>query len=321
MINNETFSPTLSIEVEPPQIHSRSLEQQEILGFTTAIQQMGPFIDLVSVTNRPTFRMSSISTMKLILSVLRDSRLASHTFPVLHLTTRLSIHDTYNELLDARRLGIEYLLPVLGDPRGPKSARFFSNSLDILTFIKGVTNPQLYEIHSLSNQSLAETNAKSIDDAIFHVGSVIDPNEYRQHGAQKTRIRDRQLDLFQERVALGADYFITQAIFDPLQVFSFLDEITTKIPLGIGLIPPTFTIAKQIGVPLPNTITSRLKRKTSKKEQFKTALQITAENYWTLRDNGVKWIHVYCLGKPSVFFSITQEKKSPETNTKNPVQV
>ncbi|MFW9777481.1 MAG: methylenetetrahydrofolate reductase [Candidatus Heimdallarchaeota archaeon] len=321
MPSDEPFSPKLSIEVEPPQIHSRSLEQQEIMGFTTAIQHMGPFIDLISVTNRPTFRMSSISTMKLILSVLRDSRLASSTFPVLHLTTRLSIHDTYNELLDARRLGIEHLLPVLGDPRGPISPRFFKNSLDVLAFIKGVTDPRFYKTHSSMSHGLAETNADPIDDAEFYVGSVIDPNQFHKKGDQRTSIRNRQMDLFQKRLSLGADYFITQAIFDPNQALSFFDEIKADVPIGVGIIPPTFTIADLIGVPLPDEIVFRLKRKSSKKEQFKIALQIASESYWTLRDNRVAWIHVYCLGKPDVFFSITQEDESSESIMRNTVQV
>ncbi|MFX0049670.1 MAG: methylenetetrahydrofolate reductase [Candidatus Hermodarchaeota archaeon] len=299
----------LSVEVEPPRIHSRILEQAEIFNFTDAIRQMAPFVELISVTNRPTFRMSSISTMKLILSVLRDTHQASCTFPVLHLTTRLSIHDTYNELLDARRLGIEYLLPVLGDPRGPKAVRFFNNSIDILAFIKGITDPQFYSSHSLHCQSITKSNADPIDDAIFEVGSIIDPNEYIiTQNNKKIRIRENQMNLFEKRVLLGSDFFITQAIFDPFQALNFLDEIETKNkPIGIGIIPPTFTIANQIGVPLPREIVTQLKSRTSKKEQFQLALQIAHETYSTLRENGIKWIHVYSLGKPSVLFSITQE--------------
>jgi len=306
MFQKEKIHLYLSIEVEPPCIHSRTLEQTEIFNFTDAIRQMAPFVELISVTNRPTFRMSSISTMKLILSVLRDSRQASSTFPVLHLTTRLSIHDTYNELLDARRLGIEYLLPVLGDPRGPKTVRFFKDSVDILAFIKGITNPQFYSSHSLHSQSIVETNAEPMEDAIFQVGSIIDLNEYKiTQNLKRIRIRENQIDLFEKRVLLGSDFFITQAVFDPFQALSFLDEIeTNNTPIGIGIIPPTFTIANQIGVPLPQEIVSRLKTKTSKKEQFQLALQIAHETYSTLRENGIKWIHVYSLGRPSVLFSI-----------------
>ncbi|MFX0208464.1 MAG: hypothetical protein ACFFDT_20945, partial [Candidatus Hodarchaeota archaeon] len=171
MFQKEKGNFKLSVEVEPPRIHSRILEQTEIFSFTEAIRQMAPFVELISVTNRPTFRMSSISTMKLILSVLRNARQASCTFPVLHLTTRLSIHDTYNELLDARRLGIEYLLPVLGDPRGPRAARFFSNSIDILAFIKEIINPQFYSSRSTHSQSITKLNADPMDDALFQVGS------------------------------------------------------------------------------------------------------------------------------------------------------
>jgi 5,10-methylenetetrahydrofolate reductase len=314
---NENRRPRLSVEVEPPSIHSRVLEQSEILNFVDAMRQMAPFIDLISVTNRPTFRMSSISTMKLILSVLRDNRLASSTFPILHLTTRLSIHDTYNELLDARRLGIEYLLPVLGDPRGPKSERFFENSIDMLAFIKGVTNSELYSSHSLHSPSIIESNAKAIDDAVFHVGSTIDPNEYKQVRIDKRKqIREIQLELYQKRLLLGTDYFITQAVFDPSQALSFLDEIEDRrIPIGIGVIPPTFTIAQQIGVPLPNEIVTRLKTKTSKKKQYQEALQIAFETYSTLRENGIQWIHVYCLGRPSVLFSIIGESQAEEINS------
>ncbi|MHA1979415.1 MAG: hypothetical protein ACW98I_21125 [Candidatus Hodarchaeales archaeon] len=107
MVDRGKFQPSLSVEIEPPLIHSIGLEHSEISRFTNLIRQMAPSIDFISVTNRATFRLSSISTMKLISSVLRNSNHASTTLPVQHLTTRLSLHDTFNELLDARRLGIE----------------------------------------------------------------------------------------------------------------------------------------------------------------------------------------------------------------------
>jgi 5,10-methylenetetrahydrofolate reductase len=316
MLKENRF-PRLSVEVEPPRIHSRLLEQSEILNFTDSIRQMAPVVDLISVTNRPTFRMSSISTMKLILSVLRDNRLAGKTFPILHLTTRLSIHDTYNELLDARRLGIEFLLPVLGDPRGPKAERFFKNSIDILAFIKGVTNSELYSSHCLHNPSIVESDVQTIDDAVFQVGNIIDPNDYKQVRIDKRKnIREIQLKLYQKRLLLGTDFFISQAVFDPSQALSFLDEIEDKrTPIGIGVIPPTFTIAQQIGVPIPDEIVKRLRTQTSRKKQFQEALQIASETYSTLRENGIQWIHVYCLGRPSVFFSIIGEHQAEKIDS------
>ncbi len=301
--------PRLSIEVEPPQIHSRKLEQTEIFNFSNIIRKMAPLVDLISVTNRPTFRMSSISTMKLILSILRDTKLAGKTFPILHLTTRLSFVDTFNELLDARRLGIEYLLPVLGEPRGPKATGFFDSSFDLLAFIKAATDSE----YSFSNQkkfsSIIETNNTFIEDASFNIGSVIDPNKFRKNRKdQWYQIRQKQIDLFEERKRLGATFFITQGIFDPSEIFEFLDNIDCdNIPLGVGLIPPTFTIADTIGVQIPNEIKLELKKEQSKRAQFKLAVDITRKNYRILRDNGIDWIHLYCLNRPDIVFSIIQD--------------
>lgn len=308
MVLKENFHPSLSIEVEPPRIHSRNLEQTEISHFKSSIQKVAPLVDMISVTNRPTFRMSSISTMKLIQSVLRDSRQASTTLPVQHLTTRLSAYDTYNELLDAKRLGIEYLLPVLGDPRGPKGVGFFKDSLDLLAFIKGVSNHEYYSSFSGYTSSLMETNASYIDDADFNVGSVIDPNAERQTRTNKWKnIREKQIELFEKRKKFGATFFITQAIFDPLQALEFLDEVDSRgVTIGIGVIPPTLTIANIIGVRLPQEIVDKFKNLHSKTQQFKLAVQLAHENYQFLRDNGVQWIHVYGLGRPEVFLSITQ---------------
>ena len=194
-MEREKFQPSLSVEIEPPHIHTIELEHSEISKFSYLIRQMASSIDFISVTNRATFRLSSISTMKLISTVLRNSNHAAITSPVQHLTTRLSLHDTFNELLDARRLGIEYLLPVLGDPRGPKVSGFFNNSLELLTFIKGVTNPDLYS--SLSNQipSMKTVDVPYIEDGNFIVGSVIDPNEFKESvNGSKRRIRKQQIE-------------------------------------------------------------------------------------------------------------------------------
>ncbi|MHA2326730.1 MAG: methylenetetrahydrofolate reductase [Promethearchaeota archaeon] len=302
--------PRLSIEVEPPQIHSRKLEQTGIAEFTKIIKKMAPSVDLISVTNRPTFRMSSISTMKLILSILRDTKQAFATFPILHLTTRLSFVDTFNELQDARRLGIEYLLPVLGEPRGPHASGYFENSLDLLAFIKTVTDSE-YDFSSKQNfPSILEINNTFIEDCNFNIGTVIDPNKLRKNRRGKwLHIRQKQIELFEKRKNLGASFFITQGIFDPSEIFEFLDEVDCNTtPLGVGLIPPSFTIANVIGVQIPHEVKLELKKKSSKKEQFKLAVDITRKNYRILRDNGIEWIHLYCLNRPDIVFSITQDE-------------
>ncbi|MHA1237444.1 MAG: methylenetetrahydrofolate reductase, partial [Candidatus Hodarchaeales archaeon] len=302
--------PSLSIEVEPPQIHSRKLEQNEISKFTNIIKKTAPSVDLISVTNRPTFRMSSISTMKLILSILRDTKQAQSTFPILHLTTRLSIVDTFNELLDARRLGIEFLLPVLGEPRGPRNTGFFKNSFDLLAFIKTATDSEINFTEKKKFSSILTLNDTFIEDGNFNIGTVIDPNKTRKNRkGQLYRIREKQIELFEERKNIGATFFITQGIFDPSEIFGFLDEVDcNNTPLGVGLIPPTFTIANVIGAQIPHEIKLELKKKSSKKEQFKVAVDITRKNYHILRDNGIEWIHLYCLNRPDIVFSIIQDE-------------
>jgi 5,10-methylenetetrahydrofolate reductase len=306
------FRPSLSVEVEPPRIHTKELEQLEIYKLLEAINLMAPLVDLISVTNRPTFRLSSISTMKLIKKKLHRSKAEERIFPVQHLTTRLSTYDTYNELLDAKRLGIEYLLPVLGDPRGPKISGFFRDSMDLLAFIKGVTDPQYNETYANLAPSIKETNASFIDDTKFSVGSVFDPNEVRRsHNGNWNRIRENQIDLFNKRMELESDFFISQAVFDPFQALEFIDEIDSKnIPIGIGIIPPTFTIAKTIGVRLPPEVIVRLKKLQSKKQQYELAIQIARENYNILKENGVQWIHIYCLGNPEILQSVSQVEHS-----------
>lgn len=299
----------LSVELEPPELYHPEIPLQSLVDrYLKKIADLGDFTDWISITNRHIYNMSSLTACNKALKILKktnrlDVKLA------MHLTTRLDVIDTYKQALDAQQAGLKYLMPLLGDPRGPRSPGYFDNSLDLLRFVSYLTTGKKEYIDQLgsrfhdlfidSNDTLPKRN--NFKDNFFNLGTVFDPNPERIIQGKNISIRDSEIKVFPKKIKAGANYFMTQAVFSANHYFDFLDQLGgIEKPVGVGLIPTRLGLQERIGVPLPKEYSTRLRQlHHDKKAQLKEGNIITGEILQDLIYRGSKkatWIHIYSFG-------------------------
>ena len=297
----------LSVELEPPELYHPEWPLQSLVDiFLRKVTELAEFVDWISITNRHIYNMSSLTATNKALKALNKAKKANIKL-AMHLTTRQNVIDTYKQLLDIQEVGLKYLMPLLGDPRGPKAPGYFDNSLDLLRFVSYITSgkkefldqigPRMHELFIDSHDSIPER--RNFKENFFHLGTVCDPNPVRIIQGRSIPIRASELKLFPKKINAGSTYFMTQAIFSADYYLSFIDELGKPVvPIGIGLIPTRLGLQERIGVPIPKEYLSRLKGlHHDKKAQILEGNLITREVLKDLLYRGSpEWIHIYSFG-------------------------
>ena len=327
----------LSVELEPPELYHPEWPLQSLVDiFLKKISELSEISDWISITNRHIYNMSSLTACNKALKVLRKGNKADVNL-AMHLTTRLNVIDTYKQLLDAQEAGIKYLMPLLGDPRGPKAPGYFENSLDLLRFVSYVTTGNKDFIDQLGHRFrfhpwLKDTNSQPPRPHLTRATTEPkkDPNPIRVIQGKNIPIRKTELKVFPKKIKAGAKYFMTQAIFSADYFFDFLDELGgSSKPGGVGLIPARLGLQERIGVPIPKDYVTRLRQlHHDKKAQIKEGNLITQEVLKDLVYNGLKkadWIHIYSfgslenvyeiLGPEYIDYSLKMKKNQERTNS------
>lgn len=301
--------PSLSVELEPPALYKQKFSLETLVNqFLEKVLELANFTNWISITNRHTYHMTSLTAVKKALSILRKNNF-SEIDVAMHLATRQDERTTYKQFIDAQAVGLRHLVPLLGDPRGPKGVHgYFENSLDLLRYAAYIATGDHKKIEQMGNrfedlmvgdpQLPDRTNIKI---NFFQIGTILDPNPIRILGGHEFPIRDREIKLFPKKVTAGATYFMTQAIFQADDFFSFLDELNNpKIPIGVGLIPARLGLSERIGIPMPKHLRQRLRElHHDRAAQLKEGNQISHEIYQDLKYRGgkrVEWLHIYSIG-------------------------
>lgn len=299
----------LSVELEPPELYHPEWPLQSLVNiFLKKVSELSEISEWISITNRHIYNMSSLTACNKALKVLKQANKLDVNL-AMHLTTRLNVIDTYKQLLDAQEAGLKYLMPLLGDPRGPKAPGYFENSLDLLRFVSYVTTgdkkyldqlgSRFHDLFIDSNDVVPQRN--NFRDNFFNLGTVFDPNPVRVLQGKHISIRASELKVFPKKIKAGAKYFMTQAIFSADNYFNFVDELGgVHKPVGVGLIPARLGLQERIGVPIPKEYLTRLRQlHHDKKAQIKEGNNITQEVLQDLVYNGSRkenWIHIYSFG-------------------------
>lgn len=294
------------MELEPPELYHPEWPLQSLTNiFLKKIAELAEFVDWISITNRHIYNMSSLTASNKALKVLKQVN--KNVKLAMHLTTRQNVIDTYKQLLDIQEVGLHYLMPLLGDPRGPKAPGYFENSLDLLRFTSYITSGKKEyldqigsRIHDLfiDSQDIVPERGNFVDN-FFQLGTVFDPNPVRILQGRSIPIRESELKIFPKKIKAGATYFMTQAIFSADYYLSFIDELgKPDIPIGIGLIPTRLGLQERIGVPIPKEYITRLRElHHDKKAQIQEGNIITREVLNDLIYRGApEWIHIYSFG-------------------------
>ncbi len=103
--------------------------------------------------------------------------------------------------------------------------------------------------------------------------------------------QDREVDRFRQKVAAGAEFAITQPVFDPEALLRFLDRVQAYgVPIVAGVWPlasyrnALFMKNEVPGVTIPDAIMERMAAFSGREDQLKAGIEIARESVDRIRD-------------------------------------
>jgi methionine synthase / methylenetetrahydrofolate reductase(NADPH) len=165
-----------------------------------------------------------------------------------------------SDLLGAHALGLRNMLLITGDPpkMGPYPEATAVFDIDSI----GLTN-----LVSRLNRGLDPGNNPIGEPTSFTIGVGVNP------GAQDF---DHEMSRFYWKVNAGAEYAITQPVFDPDQLLTFIEETKKRgiwIPIVAGIWPllsarnAEFMANEVPGVVVPREVVARMQRASEKSRE------------------------------------------------------
>ena len=171
--------------------------------------------------------------------------------PLLHYTCRdRKLSRMMSDLLGVAATGLRNILLLTGDPPGPGPYPDYRSVVDVDSI--GLTN-----VVTGLNGGVDPSGNDIGDSAGFVVGVALN---------QSARDRDRELRRMHWKVQAGADFAVTQPVFDAAQLRGFLAEIDRKFPVIMGILPlesarqAEFLQNEVPGVHVPDRVVERMHR-------------------------------------------------------------
>jgi homocysteine S-methyltransferase len=231
----------VSVELVPP----RGYRAEALVEQARQLRIHG--VDLVSVPDGPraTGRMSALAAA---LTVQQQAGVE----PILHYACRdRNLLGMQSDLLGAHSMGVRNLLIVTGDPPRigdyPDATAVFDVDSIGLANVVATLNRGL----DIGRQSIGQPTG-------FHIGVAANPSALNI---------DEEIRRFQFKVEAGAEFAITQPVFDPQELESFLDRVARfRIPVVAGVMPleslrhAEFMANEVPGVRVPERVVERIRR-------------------------------------------------------------
>lgn len=202
----------VSVEVDPP----RGARPKKMIEGADLLRRAG--VDTINVADSPMarVRMSSIALASMI-----STQVGIET--ILHFTCRdRNLMGIQSDLMGAHALGIRNILALTGDP--PRAgdypnmtAVFDTDSIGLLRILR-----RLNEGVDLHGNSIGEPTH-------FHLGCAVNPTAENF---------DRELERFAKKVEAGAEFAMTQPVYELETLARFLKAVGPgRIPVLLGLLP------------------------------------------------------------------------------------
>ncbi len=231
----------VSVEVDPP----HGLSPRRALQGAALLKEAG--VDAINVGDSPT---AKVRMSPLAMSVLLQREVGVEI--VMHYTTRdrnaMAIHS---DMVGAHVLGIRSILCLRGDPP----------SVGGYTDIVGVWDVSavgLMRFLKLLNEGVDFTGKSVGRRASFFIGASANPN---------AEPLEPELRLMRRKVEAGAQFFMTQNLFDERVLERFLEKVARfQRPIIVGVLPLSnyrhaeFLHQEVPGMYLPDSVRERMRR-------------------------------------------------------------
>jgi methionine synthase / methylenetetrahydrofolate reductase(NADPH) len=241
-----------SVEIVPP----RGVDASRMLNDVRRLKDAG--VDAVNVPDGPRAqsRMGALLT-----SVLIEQQVGIET--VTHYACRdRNLLGMLSDLLGASAVGLRNLLIITGDP--PKMGPYPN-----ATAVFDIDSIGLTNLVSNLNRGLDPGGNALGAPTRFTIGVGVNPAPIDL---------EHEIKRFEWKVDAGAEYAITQPVFDAAQLERFLDRIThVRIPIVAGIWPlvsvrnAEFLANEVPGVSVPDTIIQRMRRANERSKDHAVA--------------------------------------------------
>jgi homocysteine S-methyltransferase len=232
---------TVSVELVPP----RGYRAESLVEQARQLRIHG--VDLVNIPDGPraSARMSALAAALLV-------QQQAGVEVILHYACRdRNLLGMQSDLLGAHSMGLRNLLIVTGDP--PKVGDYPDATAVFDVDSIGLTNvvARLNRGLDIGGQTIGHPTA-------FHIGVAANPSAFDP---------DDEVRRFEYKVAAGAEFAVTQPVFDAAELSGFLKRIeAVRIPLLAGITPleslrhAEFMANEVPGVRVPQAILDRMRR-------------------------------------------------------------
>jgi len=253
------------IEMTPP----RGVDMTTILRKARRCAEAG--IDAINIPDGP--RASSrLSPMVTAVRIQQEAGIEA----VLHFCCRdRNLIGMQSDILGAAAIGLRHLLIVTGDP--PKLGEY-PNATGV------------FDMDSIALTGVVHNLNRGRDIG----GNRIDPPTALVIGVGANPVAadfDREIERYRQKVMAGAEFAVTQPVFDPDCFFRFLDAIEDfRIPIVAGIWPFTsfknaeFMANEVPGVVVPKPLLERMSTATTKEQGLALGVEIARELVAAIRE-------------------------------------
>jgi homocysteine S-methyltransferase len=255
----------VSVEMDPP----RGSDPATFLDKAQYLKESE--VDFVNVGDGPraSARMSALA-----FAVLLEQKV--HLETILHYQCRdRNLIGIQSDLLGAHSLGLRNILAVTGDP--PKLGDY-----PHATAVFDVDSVGLVQILSRLNRGL-DLAGNPLGPALsFHIGVGVNP------GAADFEV---EVAKFKNKVEAGAEYCLTQPVYEPRYLEQFLEAIKGfRIPILVGILPlvssrnAEFLHNEVPGMSIPDEIRERMRRAPTKEAAQQEGIAIARDALRAAKD-------------------------------------
>jgi len=230
----------ISVEVDPP----KGLDPTKDLQGAKLLKEKGA--DVINVGDSP---MARVRMSALAMCYLIQEHVGMET--IIHFTTRdRNILGLQADLIGAHAMGVRNVLALTGDP--PRIGDYPG-----ATAVYDVDSIGLIRILSHLKRGTDLAGKPIGQPASFFVGCALDLNP---------QVRDRELPRLEQKIEAGADFIMTQFIFEPEPLLDFLEKVgKPPIPMMVGILPlqsyrqAEFLANEVPGIVIPTWVRERMR--------------------------------------------------------------
>lgn len=253
-----------TVELVPP----RGYDLSSVVAKSRTLRERGVTAINIPDGPRASARISPLITAE---RILREAQVE----PILHFCCRdRNLIGMQADLLACAACGVRNILFVTGDP--PKLGDY----------------PHATGVFDADSIGMAAVQ-KRLNQGVDLGGQPIDPQTFAVIGVglDPTALdRKREIDRFRQKIESGAEFAITQPVFDPDALLRMLDDVQHHgIPIVAGIWPlvsyrnALFMRNEVPGVVVPDSVMERMAAVTTREEQLAAGIQIARESVARVR--------------------------------------